>query len=56
MSGTVSHRKNVEYAHDVGSVIVDGRQAFPVQVDGDVIGLRERVSIGLAPGAVSIFA
>jgi diacylglycerol kinase family enzyme/molybdopterin converting factor small subunit len=56
VSGTVSKRKNVEYAHDIKSVLVEGRQPFPMQVDGDVAGLRDRVSIGLVPEAASIYA
>jgi diacylglycerol kinase family enzyme/molybdopterin converting factor small subunit len=56
VSGTVFKRRNVEYAHDVSSVEVVGRNPFPLQLDGDYVGLRDRVSIGLARDAIWVYA
>ena len=56
VSGTVVKRRNVTYSHDVKSVEVVGRTPFPLQLDGDYVGLRDRVSLGLARDAVWVYA
>jgi diacylglycerol kinase family enzyme len=56
VSGGVIKRRNVEYAHDVTSVQVDGTRPFPIQLDGDYQGFRDRVSLALVRDAVWVYA
>jgi len=46
-SGGLIKRKGVRYHHDAARVEITGAAPFPVQVDGDYIGERDRLSIGL---------
>jgi len=55
-SGSLIRRKGVRYHHDAGRVEIVGREPFPVQVDGDNIGERERLSIGLRRDALWLVA
>ena len=55
-SGSLIKRKGVSYHHDASTVEIVGREPFPVQVDGDHIGDRERLSIGLRRDALWLVA
>jgi len=51
-SGGLVRRKDVTYVHDASTVEIVGREPFPVQVDGDNIGTRERLTVGLRRDAL----
>jgi diacylglycerol kinase family enzyme len=55
-SGGLIGRKDVRYSHDASTVEIVGREPFPVQVDGDNIGLRDRLSVGLRRDALWLVA
>ena len=55
-SGSLIKRKGVRYHHDASRVEIVGREPFPVQVDGDNIGLREHLLIGLERDALWLVA
>ena len=55
-SGGLIRRKDVHAVHGAASVEVEGSEPFPVQVDGDYIGMRRRLSIGLEPDALWLVA
>lgn len=49
-------RRGAHVAYDVPSLVVRSDVPMPVQVDGDYIGERTRVEIGIDPGALTIIA
>lgn len=55
-SGGLVDRKDVDYVHDASAVEIVGRSAFPVQVDGDYLGTRERLSVRLVRDALWVLA
>jgi diacylglycerol kinase family enzyme len=63
-SRPAAHPKQVTHFDDVAHAVVetvstnkDGTiRPFPLQVDGDYIGERERVELRSAPGALTIVA
>jgi diacylglycerol kinase family enzyme len=55
-SGGLIRRKDVTYVHDASTVEIVGREPFPVQVDGDNIGTRERLTVGLRRDALWLVA
>ena len=55
-SGSIVKRKDVDYVHGASSVEVVGTRPFPVQMDGDYLGTRERLSIGLEGDALWLVA
>jgi diacylglycerol kinase family enzyme len=52
--GSARHVQNrdIDYRHDASNVLVTSDRAFPVQVDGDSLGDRERLEIELAREAL----
>jgi diacylglycerol kinase family enzyme len=54
-SGRLIDRKDVEYVHDAAAVEIVGRSPFPVQVDGDFLGTRERLSVRLVRDSLWVF-
>jgi diacylglycerol kinase family enzyme len=54
-SGRLVDRKDVEYVHDASAVEIVGRSPFPVQVDGDFLGVRERLSVRLVRDSLWVF-
>jgi len=55
-SGGLIRRKGVTYHHDASKVEITSDRGFPVQVDGDYIGERDRLSIGLRRDALWLVA
>jgi diacylglycerol kinase family enzyme len=55
-SGGLIKRKDVRYVHDASKVEIAGRTPFPVQVDGDYIGLRDHLTVGLRRDALWLVA
>ncbi len=55
-SGGLIKRRDVVYAHDASSVEIRGRRPFPVQVDGDAIGSRDHLEVGLERDALWLVA
>ncbi len=55
-SGGLIRKRGVRYHHDARSVEVVGHGPFPVQVDGDYIGQRDRLSIALRHDALWLVA
>jgi diacylglycerol kinase family enzyme len=55
-SGSLIERRGVSYHHDATTVEITGRTPFPVQVDGDFIGHRDRLSIGLRADSLWLVA
>lgn len=49
-------RPDIGYFRDASAVDIEGERPFPVQVDGDYLGLRERLRVSLAPGALWVVA
>ena len=47
-------RKTMEYLHDARSVEIEGKRPFPVQMDGDFMGTRDRLSVGVEREALWI--
>ena len=45
VTGRHVNRKTVDYRHDASSVQIEGRRPFPVQMDGDFVGTRDRLSV-----------
>jgi diacylglycerol kinase family enzyme/molybdopterin converting factor small subunit len=45
VTGRHVNRKTIEYRHDSSSVEIEGDAPFPVQMDGDFLGTRERLSV-----------
>jgi diacylglycerol kinase family enzyme/molybdopterin converting factor small subunit len=45
VTGKHVNRKTIEYHHDASSVEIEGRTPFPLQMDGDYLGIRERLSV-----------
>jgi diacylglycerol kinase family enzyme len=56
VSGRHVRGKHMDYRHDVSSVEIVGASPFPVQVDGDFIGYRDRLEVGLQRDALWIYA
>jgi diacylglycerol kinase family enzyme/molybdopterin converting factor small subunit len=56
VSGKVIDRKNVDYVSDASSVEITSSRPYPVQVDGDVIGELDRISVRLVPEALDVIA
>jgi diacylglycerol kinase family enzyme/molybdopterin converting factor small subunit len=56
ISGTVSKRHNVSYAHDADTVEISAPTPFPVQLDGDNIGDRTSLSVTLEREALWVIA
>ena len=56
VSGNHIKRSTMEYRHDATRVEVRGSIAFPLQLDGDYVGLREHLSVHLEPEALWIVA
>ncbi|MBA3691049.1 MAG: hypothetical protein H0W82_06525 [Actinobacteria bacterium] len=50
------HGRDIDYVHDASRVLVTAQEPFPVQLDGDAVGLRERLEIELAPEALWVVA
>jgi len=46
------HGRDIDYAHDATRVLVTSDEPFPVQVDGDSLGDRERLEVELAREAL----
>jgi diacylglycerol kinase family enzyme len=55
-SGGLVRRKGVRYHHDASHIEISAEAPFPVQVDGDYIGQRRELSIGLRPDALWLVA
>jgi diacylglycerol kinase family enzyme len=55
-SGGLIRKRGVRYHHDASTVEIVGHGAFPVQVDGDYIGERDHLSIGLRRDALWLVA
>jgi diacylglycerol kinase family enzyme len=63
-SRPAAHHKQVTHFDDVAHAVVETASAakdgtprpFPLQVDGDYIGERERVELGISPAALTIVA
>lgn len=55
---TAAHTRSrhMDYHHDVEALEVTGRRPFPVQVDGDYLGLRDRLSVTLSRDALRVYA
>jgi len=45
-------RKTLEYRHDTSSVQIDASAQFPVQMDGDFLGTRDRLSVSVERDAL----
>ncbi|HKZ76014.1 MAG TPA: diacylglycerol kinase family lipid kinase, partial [Actinomycetota bacterium] len=58
MFGSARHVKgrDMDYWHDASRVEVNSDRPFPVQVDGDVLGDRSSLSVGLALDALWVVA
>jgi diacylglycerol kinase family enzyme/molybdopterin converting factor small subunit len=56
VSGNVVKRRNVDYRSDASRVEIEAARPSPVQVDGDYIGDLTRISVRLAPEALSVIA
>jgi diacylglycerol kinase family enzyme len=58
MFGSARHVKgrDMDYRHDASHVEVTSERPFPVQVDGDVMGNRKVLSVGLARDALWVVA
>ena len=54
VTGNHTKRRNMAYRHDASRVEVRGSDPFPVQLDGDYIGIRERMSVHLEREALWI--
>jgi diacylglycerol kinase family enzyme len=57
--GTGKHvkRRDMDYVHDASLVEIDGSgDPFPLQVDGDYVGTRERLTVSLERDALWIVA
>jgi diacylglycerol kinase family enzyme len=50
------HGRDIDYVHDASRVLVTATEPFPVQVDGDALGARERLEIELAREALWVVA
>jgi diacylglycerol kinase family enzyme len=48
--------RDIDYAHDASHVLVTADEPFPVQVDGDSLGLHRRLEVELAPEALWVVA
>jgi diacylglycerol kinase family enzyme len=48
--------RDIEYTHDASRVLVTATEPFPVQVDGDSVGLHRRLEIELAREALWVVA
>ena len=48
--------RDIDYLHDVSRVVVESERPFPVQVDGDVLGDRTSLEVGLARDAIWVVA
>lgn len=48
--------KHMDYRHDATRLEVVGDDPFPVQVDGDYLGLRDRLDVGLVRDALCVYA
>ena len=48
--------KNMSYRHDVSSIEVNSSHPFPVQMDGDYLGTRSSLSIGLVRDAIWVYS
>ncbi|HXF36450.1 MAG TPA: diacylglycerol kinase family protein [Actinomycetota bacterium] len=48
--------RDMDYLHDVSRVVVRSERPFPVQVDGDVLGDRTALEVGLARDALLVVA
>ena len=55
-SGGHVEGKGVGYSHDVRRVGIEADTTFPVQVDGDLMADRARLSVSLAEGALLVVA
>jgi diacylglycerol kinase family enzyme len=56
VSGRHTKSKHMDYRHDATEVEVDGDAPFPVQMDGDYLGLRQRLEARLVPEALWVYA
>ena len=54
VSGKHINRRTMEYRHDASRVEVRGNTPFPLQMDGDYVGTRERLSVRLEREALWI--
>jgi diacylglycerol kinase family enzyme/molybdopterin converting factor small subunit len=45
-------RRNMAYVHDASAVEIEGREPFPLQLDGDYLGTRQRLSVGVERDAL----
>ncbi|MBI4261117.1 MAG: diacylglycerol kinase family lipid kinase [Actinobacteria bacterium] len=54
---TASHTKakHIDYLHDASHVEIEGTAPFPVQVDGDYLGLRDRLEVAVVRDALPVY-
>ena len=50
------HGRDIDYLHDVSNVVVTSETPFPVQVDGDSLGDRQRLEVDLAREVLLVVA
>ena len=50
------HGRDIDYVHDASHVLVTAGEPFPVQVDGDSVGIHRRLEIELAREALWVVA
>ena len=55
-SGKHIKRRDMDYVHDASEVHIKGRAPFPLQVDGDYLGTRERLTVTVERDALWIVA
>ena len=55
-SGKHVKRKDMDYVHDASLVTIEGRTPFPLQVDGDYLGTRDRLTVTLERDALWVVA
>jgi diacylglycerol kinase family enzyme len=48
--------KNLDHRREVRSLEVEGARPFPVQVDGDFVGHKDRVEVVAVPDALWVHA
>jgi diacylglycerol kinase family enzyme/molybdopterin converting factor small subunit len=54
VTGKHVNRKTIDYRHDASAVEIEGREPFPVQMDGDFLGKRDRMSVQVERDALWI--
>ena len=46
----------MDYVHDASLVTIEGRSPFPLQVDGDYLGMRQSLTVTVERDALWIVA